>query len=694
MTLLELCSPRLTGRFAAGCLWLIILLAISGCDPYQSGLLVKEKKATAGELLKSDPTLTSISDETRSIPAHNANVLKQRPRSTPIAGTREPKGRGILQEMPLGQLAPGQGVGSAAFAGNQASASAEAAGGQQAPAERTQVSLDFADVSLRELVQVLFEEYLKVPYTILDGFKDKKVNFVYQAVATREEMLVALDAFLSFHGVSLTYSGGVYAITTESNKLKGQPAVDDLGSVAGVFQLTYLDAKEFLNIARQFIDQPTQALDLGGNNAIFVYAPSAQFKAVQMLHERLDVPYFEGKYLIVYAPKFLSPSALKVLIENYEKMLNKGASKGARMFEVEAVKELSRVVIVAADLNARNLVVQFLNANDDLGGNERQIFQYILTNQKAGEMVVSMKGLIGVMFDDEERAEVIADKSSNSLFISATAEDFAEIIKLINRLDYRPPAVHIDVTLAEVVLNDSMKYGVEWFLFGTSGNNRASAQMDLGQGLDKGLVLDFVNLANDKFITLELLASETDFKILANPQMVVKNGSSATIVVGSEIAIEKATLETNTAGSSAKTEFERRDVAIRVEATPTIGADQQIQIALRVVDERDIGRDINGQPIFAKRELKTELVAYDGETLFMGGIIRNRSVSEKDKIPLAGDLKYVGEYLFGNRDFTQERTELIMLVTPRLLLDNEGANILTNALVGATLARLDDEDKR
>jgi type II secretory pathway component GspD/PulD (secretin) len=78
----------------------------------------------------------------------------------------------------------------------------------------------------------------------------------------------------------------------------------------------------------------------------------------------------------------------------------------------------------------------------------------------------------------------------------------------------------------------------------------------------------------------------------------------------------------------------------------------------------------------------------------MGGIIRNRSVSEKDKIPLAGDLKYVGEYLFGNRDFTQERTELIMLVTPRLLLDNEGANILTNALVGATLARLDDEDKR
>jgi len=694
MTLLELCSPRFTGRLAAGCLWLIILLAISGCDPYQSGLLVKEKKATAGELLKSDPTLTSISDETRSIPAHNANVLKQRPRSTPIAGTREPKGRGILQEMPLGQLAPGQGVGSAAFAGNQASASAEAAGGQQAPAERTQVSLDFADVSLRELVQVLFEEYLKVPYTILDGFKDKKVNFVYQAVATREEMLVALDAFLSFHGVSLTYSGGVYAITTESNKLKGQPAVDDLGSVAGVFQLTYLDAKEFLNIARQFIDQPTQALDLGGNNAIFVYAPSAQFKAVQMLHERLDVPYFEGKYLIVYAPKFLSPSALKVLIENYEKMLNKGASKGARMFEVEAVKELSRVVIVAADLNARNLVVQFLNANDDLGGNERQIFQYILTNQKAGEMVVSMKGLIGVMFDDEERAEVIADKSSNSLFISATAEDFAEIIKLINRLDYRPPAVHIDVTLAEVVLNDSMKYGVEWFLFGTSGNNRASAQMDLGQGLDKGLVLDFVNLANDKFITLELLASETDFKILANPQMVVKNGSSATIVVGSEIAIEKATLETNTAGSSAKTEFERRDVAIRVEATPTIGADQQIQIALRVVDERDIGRDINGQPIFAKRELKTELVAYDGETLFMGGIIRNRSVSEKDKIPLAGDLKYVGEYLFGNRDFTQERTELIMLVTPRLLLDNEGANILTNALVGATLARLDDEDKR
>jgi type II secretory pathway component GspD/PulD (secretin) len=133
-------------------------------------------------------------------------------------------------------------------------------------------------------------------------------------------------------------------------------------------------------------------------------------------------------------------------------------------------------------------------------------------------------------------------------------------------------------------------------------------------------------------------------------------------------------------------------VAIRVEATPTIGADRQIQIDLRVVDERDVGRDINGQPIFAKRELKTNLVAYDGDTLFMGGIIRNTRVQQREQIPVVGDVRYIGEFLFGNNDATVERTELIMLVTPRLLLDNEGANILTNALVGATLARLDEGD--
>ena len=114
----------------------------------------------------------------------------------------------------------------------------------------------------------------------------------------------------------------------------------------------------------------------------------------------------------------------------------------------------------------------------------------------------------------------------------------------------------------------------------------------------------------------------------------------------------------------------------------------KIQIMLKLRDERDIGRDINGQPIFAKREVKTDLVAYDGDTLFIGGIIRERVIVDQEKVPLLGDLAYVGDYLFSNNEEVQERTELIMLVTPRLMLDNEGANLLTQAILGAKSTRL------
>jgi len=231
------------------------------------------------------------------------------------------------------------------------------------------------------------------------------------------------------------------------------------------------------------------------------------------------------------------------------------------------------------------------------------------------------------------------------------------------------------------------------FLFGDAGDSRGSASLNLAEDLAKGLILDIVNLKNDKYITLEALAEVTNFRILANPQLIVKTGSTANLLVGQEIAIDKATLETNTAGSSARTEFERRDVAIKLEVSPSIGADQQIQIVLKLSDERDIGRDINDQPIFAKREVKTDLVAYDGDTLFIGGIIRDRTLQAKEKIPLLGDIAYIGPALFTSHDNRVERTELLILVTPRLVIDDKGANMLTQAIIGASTSRLDARDQ-
>ncbi len=648
-----------------------LTLLLSGCILWNA----KEPAPRTGDLYKEDLAKFGVEATLDGLQKHNRQVNEQRSPKKAVAEISGATGSGTVQQYPLS---------SSGLAGSVGSGAATVAVDGAKQVERVEVSLDFSDTSLKELLQVLFEDYLKVPYTILESFEDKKVNFVYKAKASKQELLAVLGAFLEFQGVSMIYSNGVYALTTASKNPKGQPAELGVGSIGGAFRLRYLGAKDFLNVARQFLNQPANALELPSTNSIFVYAPSAQFKAVQILFERLDVPYFEGKYLIVYTPRYLGVGTLKTLIEHYHKMLGAPSKRGSKLFETEAVSDIGKLVIVAADRSARDMVIAFLHSVDNEEGNRRQIFQYVLTNQKANEVVGSVKNLVKSLWHEEKRADVVADKGSNSLFVASTAEDYTILVKLLERLDYRPPAVHIDVTLVEVVLTDSMKYGVEWYLFEDSGDYRGSANVDLTSNFTEGLVLDFVNLSNNKFITLEALAEVTTFRILANPQLIVKTGSTANLLVGQEIAIEKSTLETNTAGSSAKTEFERRDVAITLEVTPTIGANQQIQITLKLNDERDIGRDINNQPVFAKRSVKTDLVAYDGDTLFIGGIIRDRTLDLKKKIPLLGDLAYIGAAFFTGHESRIERTELLILVTPRLVIDDRGANMLTQAIIGAS----------
>ncbi|MGK0171698.1 MAG: general secretion pathway protein D, partial [Gammaproteobacteria bacterium] len=234
---------------------------------------------------------------------------------------------------------------------------------------------------------------------------------------------------------------------------------------------------------------------------------------------------------------------------------------------------------------------------------------------------------------------------------------------------------------------DSLRYGVEWFLDSVGGSILSDAALNLanpflastGSGLDVGIV----SRSTNKFIALQLLATETDFTILSNPQVIVRNGATAFINIGQEVAILSSTLQTDTSGSTTQTSFDRRDVAISLEVTPEIGADGSLQLKFKLKDERFAGTDGNNQPIFNKREVITDLVTQDGQTLFLGGIIQDTGNQVVGKLPVLGDLPVVGK-LFSNNDQTGTRTELVVFLTPRIIRDSTGAELVNQALLSVS----------
>jgi type II secretion system protein D len=552
-------------------------------------------------------------------------------------------------------------------------------------AKRFQVSLDFQNVPLSEFVDVIFREYLKQPYTLLNDFKDVNLNVVLNDELTESELLRAVDSLLTFHGAYVRYGNGLYAIGKDLNKPAAQSSPGYLGASAGIFRMKYVNPGEFLTLARRFLSQPKDAVVADGANLVFAFAPRPELDALEELRRRIDIPLFAGHYLLLYTPRYLTAKALKVLVDKFGQSLS--GKKGVPVIETDVVPIKNQLIVLVSNLEMRALVVNYLEGIDGRAGEAPQTFQRSLSWQKAANVAKTLKSVTDLMFRDSEPVNILTDKESNSLFIVATADQYSRMQDLLSRLDQRPAAAHIDVTVIEVSLNDSLRYGVEWYLNSISNDILADAALNLlnpfltstGSGLDVGVV----SRTSNKFIALQLLATETDFTILSNPQVIVRSGASALINIGQEVSILSSTLATDTAGSTTQSSFDRRDVSISLEVTPEIGDDGTLQLKFKLKDERFAGLDNNNQPIFNKREVVTDLVTQDGQTLFLGGIIQDSGNEVVGKLPVLGDLPIVGN-LFSNSDQTGTRTELVVFLTPRIIRDSTGAELVNQALLSVS----------
>lgn len=551
------------------------------------------------------------------------------------------------------------------------------------------IRLEFSDTSLKDVVTVFMQEYLKQPYSFQDSFKDKPVNLYFNAKATREDMVRLFDTLLENYGVRLRYSGGVYLVGATDDKAAPafQPSPLGIGEAVGVFRTNFIEGKDFQQLTRQVIKQQDRIVSLPGN-LVLVNSSSTDVRAAASLLEEVDVPAFANKKILVYIPRYLSAPSLVAVLDAYQMQLT-GGQAGSKQFETKQILESEKVVIVAASKLARDLVVEFLAQTDVAGGNQRRVYQYALGTQMAVELAVNLNTLIKSVFKNQVEVAVVPDKASNSLFIYATPDEFAEIRKLLARMDYRPPSVQIDVVIAEVNLSKNMRYGVEWYLKSTGRwlsditNNMGipKAVTDAGGSLVAGIVSPGNNYA-----TLQLLGSETSFSLLSSPKIVVKNGATAKISVGQEQPIIKSkSINNSSTAANTVVEPEFKKIGLELEVTPFVTQANEVRMTIKVKDTSIIGSQTLGSdsyPILANREISTDLVTGDGKTIFLGGIRKQQTNDTGAKIPGLGDIQYLGA-LFRNKTMDDVGQELIILATPTIMLDQQGADVLTQALINA-----------
>jgi general secretion pathway protein D len=279
---------------------------------------------------------------------------------------------------------------------------------------------------------------------------------------------------------------------------------------------------------------------------------------------------------------------------------------------------------------------------------------------------------------------VVVDGNSNTLIFNTSAENYSQLISLLNTLDQPSKSALIEVTVAEVTLGDDFKLGIEW-LINESGANSTTTIGTLG-GLalgTSGLTIRRLNSAGDARLVLNALANTNRATILSSPRVMARNGETALIQVGQEVPVitSQQTGVVGGAGTSGVLQtVQYRSTGVILEVKPSIFSGNRIDldVAQEVSSAQSTVTGVNISPTISTRKVQTKLTLEHGSTVMLGGLISDNRSSGDSGVPGLKDVPLLGAF-FRTDDRKTTRTELVVLITPYIISNGVEAAEVTEA---------------
>ncbi len=306
-----------------------------------------------------------------------------------------------------------------------------------------------------------------------------------------------------------------------------------------------------------------------------------------------------------------------------------------------------------------------------------------------------------------------ADPATNSLVITAPEPLYRQVRAMIDQLDSRRAQVYIESMIVEVSGDNAADFGFQWQGLlgkkgdtvipiggtnfntgGSSGNNiigltgglvggtaaAAAAAAGISEGLNVGIIRNYGGIYSLAAIA-RLLQSQTNTNIVSTPNLITLDNEEAKIIVGSNVPFVTGQFtNTGTATTSPFQTIERKDVGITLRIKPQIGENGVVRMTIfqesSSLSDKVAPGTSNAGPSTNKRSIESNVVVDDGQIIVLGGLIEDRYNENKSKVPLLGDLPYVGG-LFRSESRTKTRTNLMVFLRPVVMRDAESTNKLS-----------------
>ncbi len=449
------------------------------------------------------------------------------------------------------------------------------------------------------------------------------------------------------------------------------------GLSVGFFVLEYAKSKDVMTQLQSLLgDEESDPLKglfrfvpIESANALLVVSPQESYiQQARNWIERLDMAEASGnasERLFVYRVRH---SDAEELADILSQLFGGSSSSSSSRRSVGAV--------------APGLGRSSIGSNDQSRGDDASARsdQQSNTSQGASSREIEMSSSVNI----------VADSLNNSLLVRASPRDYKKILDALKQLDIVPLQVLVEATIVEITLSGNLEYGVQWELFGSGAKGQSSAL--LGGSFDvspePGIAAAFpgfnwsvISSPNTVKATLRALASEKLVNVLSSPSVMVMDNQTAKIQVGQQVPIktsEQTSLSTNVPTSSNTIEYKDTGVMLTVKPRVTPGGLVQLEIEQEVSTVADISSSSANvdSPTFQTRNITSSVAVRSNQAVVLGGLIQDQRSSGKQGIPGLYSLPFAGA-LFGERAKSSNRTELVVILTPKVISSDQDIESVT-----------------
>ncbi|WP_413287876.1 type II secretion system secretin GspD [Bdellovibrio sp. HCB337] len=603
-------------------------------------------------------------------------------------------------------------------------------------------SFDFPNVEITDVIKAISE--LTGKNFIIDPGVRGKITIVAPSKITVAEAYKAFLSALAINGFTVVPSGSFlkiksarYAQRDNIETYSGSYYPNSDQMITRIIHLKHIQAEQVNRDLRILTSKDGEMSVYTATNSLILSDYGSNIDRVMKIIGQLDVPGFEDQIEVIP----IKYAKAKDLADLVDKIVNKGqksagtspgsfsagvprftrsqgttAQQGTSFFMAIPEDRTNSIIAMgnkSGIVRLKKLIAQLdfrVRAGDNGGvyvyyvknGDAEKIAQTLqgITKDAAPKPASSLLGPLGGNPTAQQTTEIFggdvkitADKSTNSIVITASKQDYEAVLNILNKLDIARDQVFVETIIMEMANSDANNWGVGYYQFNegvgkagfvSNGFDFASllspiggtgATLGFGQGKNvtvtdptkPGTSITIPSLVG----FINFIKSNTKANILSTPQVLALDNQTAEIEVGDKVPVS-ITQTTNAAGQITNSaQFEEATIKLTIKPfispssdTIRMEVDQKIKQLTQVAALPKNLSD-NSQPL-ATRNIKTTLVIKNEDTAVLGGLIRDRESETISKVPLLGDLPIIG-WLFKGRSTTKEKVNLLVFLTPKII---------------------------